>query len=702
MNRKKCMNITYILTGILSVIIIVIVILNYKFKSSVIFDDSNNSDNLNTDIEFFNNVNKLDGTKYQKIDFPSNDFLWGFSTAPYQFEGGSGFRGLSNWDAYLYSNQGTLGITGRDGTDFFNRYKSDIKRMKLMGVNALRVGISWPRLFYDGENTGKPKPIGVQFYKNLINELIKNNITPIICLMHWDYPLTLQNKLKTHNGKLRAFAATSKDVNSNGEKLINILLSAWTHYIKSIYEYILKDYLSDIYYISTINEINTITSNAYMQGVMAPGLSINRQAHQYGEWNDVYWSLYNLLTMHHIAYKIHLEYTTNLHKYPFLTVDNDPVSFPIDFDVKTGKKTVDAHTYQRALDFNVFNVLDPLIFGKWSPAMEKLFNTKNNSFRGEFPPVDISHFKGSIQKIIPFHYYFSVNVKSSGYEYLADYINDKLSASKTHKEILKSIAGKIYSLDGRFNVVWPPVTYNIPAPFNKKELPASLSWIGFYPEGAAHLANQYANRYKNFDLIITECGLSPNVKTRETINDTLNDTIRITLYDRLFSSLLDPTKSIAVKEKRLKGALLWSFSDNLEWADGYASVFGTYYVNFWGPGKFLLRTPKISSGWFKLVSKYKRIISDKCAPELLNNLVINPALYTSNGISDKSLLNVPLNNVILLAKPSQLGYSSDDRIINGYSTNKIELSGAVRQDKPVTPAEYNISSVNWPFYEPKY
>lgn len=677
----------YFIGGFLLLITLILLLLFFKkdlFTQQTIENNENINESTLTDSIFFNKVNKINTNNYKIINFPK-DFLIGFSTAPYQFEGGSGFRGLCNWDSYLYANQGTLGVTGRDGTDFYVKYKSDLERMKMMGVNALRIGISWSRLFYDGENFGEPKSIGVEFYKNLIKEMIKNGIKPIICLMHWDYPLTLQNKLTTPDGELRALACTSEDKDKENILLIDTLLSSWKHYVMSVYQYILKPFLNDIYYISTINEINTITSNAYMQGSMSPGFSINRQKNKFGRLDDVYWSLYNLLLMHHHAFNIHVDFTKNLKKYPYLTIDNDPVQFPIDFDPNTGKKTIDEKTYNRAMDFNVFNVLDPLIYGKWSPTMEDFFSRNDGRLK---PPINIKFLKGNIQKLIPFHYYFSVNINKPSFKNVNDYVITNKKMGKTNLEVLSELSGKIYSLDAGYEGVWPPVTYNIPDPFDNNNLPASLSWIGFYPEGAQLLADAYAQRYPGFDLIITECGISPSIETRSTIKSTLNDKIRITLYSRLLSRLLDPKKCTAASQNRIKGALLWSFSDNLEWSNGYASTFGTYYINFWGPGPFLARTPKISAGWFRLMTKSNAVINDECADELFKNLEINPDLYTSNNVIDINLLENPLNNVILLSKPEQLGYSSEDKEINGYYTNKIELSGPVRQDKPTTMAIY--------------
>lgn len=54
--------------------------------------------------------------------------------------------------------------------------------MKSMGVNSYRFSISWPRVIPKG---GKDDPIneeGLQFYSDLIDELLANGITPFVTL----------------------------------------------------------------------------------------------------------------------------------------------------------------------------------------------------------------------------------------------------------------------------------------------------------------------------------------------------------------------------------------------------------------------------------------------------------------------------------------------------------------------------------------
>jgi beta-glucosidase len=127
-----------------------------------------------------------------KIEFPK-DFLWGTATASYQIEGAwnEDLKGESVWDMVSHT-PGKIrnGDTGDVACDHYHRYKEDIQIMKQLNLNAYRFSISWPRIFPMGRGSINEK--GLEFYDNLVNELIANEIEPTVTLYHWDLPLALQ------------------------------------------------------------------------------------------------------------------------------------------------------------------------------------------------------------------------------------------------------------------------------------------------------------------------------------------------------------------------------------------------------------------------------------------------------------------------------------------------------------------------------
>lgn len=120
-----------------------------------------------------------------------NGFLWGASTSAYQVEGAALEDGkkLSQMDVL---NADTGFADASVASDHYHRYKEDIALMKECGFSAYRFSFSWSRIFPDG--VGKVNQKGIEFYDNLIDELLKNNITPIPTIYHYDMPMALVEK----------------------------------------------------------------------------------------------------------------------------------------------------------------------------------------------------------------------------------------------------------------------------------------------------------------------------------------------------------------------------------------------------------------------------------------------------------------------------------------------------------------------------
>ncbi|WP_088042827.1 glycoside hydrolase family 1 protein [Bacillus sp. EAC] len=121
-------------------------------------------------------------------------FLWGAATSATQIEGAA-FKcgkGKNIWDHWyeIEPNRFFNEVGPTDASNFYVTYKEDIKRMRDIGFNSYRTSISWSRLIPDGN--GVVNEEAVAFYQSMINELINNNIEPIIGLYHFDMPLAMQ------------------------------------------------------------------------------------------------------------------------------------------------------------------------------------------------------------------------------------------------------------------------------------------------------------------------------------------------------------------------------------------------------------------------------------------------------------------------------------------------------------------------------
>ena len=183
-------------------------------------------------------------------------FLWGCATAAYQVEGAAkeDGRGPSLWDTFSHTPGKTYhGETGDVSADSYHLYKEDIQLLKALGVSTYRMSISWSRIFPDG--TGQTNPKGLDYYNRVIDELLKNNITPYVTLFHWDTPQALEGGWQN-----RATAKADADYAAYVTKNLGDRVRHWM----------------------TTNEFVCFTDLGYRYGQFAPGMKLSD-----GECNQI-------------------------------------------------------------------------------------------------------------------------------------------------------------------------------------------------------------------------------------------------------------------------------------------------------------------------------------------------------------------------------------------------------------------------------
>lgn len=123
-------------------------------------------------------------------DFPKN-FLWGASTSAYQVEGAynEDGKGLSVQDT-KEPFPGTPDF--KVSSDHYHHYKEDVALFAEMGFKTYRFSIAWTRIIPNG--VGDVNPKGIEFYNNLINELLSHGIEPLVTMYHFDLPDALQRE----------------------------------------------------------------------------------------------------------------------------------------------------------------------------------------------------------------------------------------------------------------------------------------------------------------------------------------------------------------------------------------------------------------------------------------------------------------------------------------------------------------------------
>lgn len=80
----------------------------------------------------------------------------------------------------------------RRGIDFYHRYREDLALLGKdgLGLNTYRTSINWARIFPNGDEE-QPNEAGLRFYDKLFDEVIKNGMTPMITMSHYEMPVHL-------------------------------------------------------------------------------------------------------------------------------------------------------------------------------------------------------------------------------------------------------------------------------------------------------------------------------------------------------------------------------------------------------------------------------------------------------------------------------------------------------------------------------
>lgn len=132
---------------------------------------------------------------FEKTQGFPKDFLWGSASAAYQVEGAWDVdgKGVSNWDTFVRIPGKTFqATTGDKAVDHYHRMKEDVALMAEAGLKTYRFSVAWSRIYPDGN--GAVNEAGIRFYDDLINELLRYGIEPMITVYHWDMPQALEDQ----------------------------------------------------------------------------------------------------------------------------------------------------------------------------------------------------------------------------------------------------------------------------------------------------------------------------------------------------------------------------------------------------------------------------------------------------------------------------------------------------------------------------
>ncbi|WP_339022362.1 glycoside hydrolase family 1 protein [Spiroplasma endosymbiont of Crioceris asparagi] len=345
------------------------------------------------------------------------NFLWGASTSAYQVEGAwdQDGKGRSVQDKNTPSQTNSEISDFKVCADHYNRWKEDVKLFAELGLKAYRLSIAWTRIIPDG--VGKVNEKGVKFYKDLIAELKKNNIEPIITMYHFDLPEALEKQGGWSNREM--------------------IVPAFVNYAKVLF----TEFGKDINYWLTINEQNVMVIAGHIIGIR------DEQGHDHEK--SLWQQNHNMM----IAQAKVIELCRKMTKAKIGPAPNISTVY-----AETSKPE-DVIAMENFNAYRNWLYLDLSCRGKYNGIVWNFF--EKNDCAPEIKEGDLELLKANRPDFIAFNYYGSGTVKFN---------NQKLGEKNLHSHQVDQ--QKMFNIPGMFNCV---ANKNLP----KTEFGWEIDAVGF-------------------------------------------------------------------------------------------------------------------------------------------------------------------------------------------------------------------------------
>ncbi|XP_046664959.1 myrosinase 1-like isoform X1 [Homalodisca vitripennis] len=389
----------------------------------------------------------------QPQKFPP-DFIFGVGSSSYQVEGGAKLdgKGESTIDRFVHTRPEHI-IDRSNGDVSCNTYKlfkEDTKLLVDLGVDFYRFSISWSRILPNGD-VSNINEAGINYYNDLIDNLLENNIQPMVTIFHWDLPQVLQDLGGWPNP---------------------LIADYFEDYARVLFEH----FGDRVKYWCSINEPRLYSSFAYGRSLsvyplLAPGLEL----HGTGE----YLACHTLLRAHAKTYHLYNDHYRESQKGQIGIVADAFYYRP------ASNSPEDIEAAERGLIFELGWVLHPIFSseGDYPPLMKDIVaqnSIKEGRFRSRLPtftPEEIKLLKGS-SDFLGLNHYTTYVVTAGG-----------CGANPSHNRDTNFI-----------RAIDPASTTN-----------RYPSWLAVEPEGIRQLLGWISKNYNNPKVIITENGCAdPN------------------------------------------------------------------------------------------------------------------------------------------------------------------------------------------------
>ncbi|XP_059658668.1 beta-glucosidase 12-like [Cornus florida] len=453
-------------------------------------------------------------------DFPSG-FVFGAASSAYQFEGAAsdGGRSQSIWDNFTHTFPDKIddGSNGDMAINSYHRYQEDVGMMKNLSLDAYRFSISWSRVIPKGIINRGVNREGIEYYNNLINELLHNGIEPFVTLFHWDLPQTLEDEY--------------------GGFLSPQIVDDFRDYAELCF----MEFGDRVKYWITLNEPWSFSNGGYATGTLAPGRCSSWQQNNCTGGDA---SLEPYLVTHHqlLAHAA----AVNLYKNKYQAAQEGKIGITLVtlWTEPFSNSTEDNDAAERALDFMFGWFMDPLTSGNYPDSMRSRVGSRLPKFSEE----QSRRVNGSFD-FLGLNYYTA--------NYAADLTNSDNGLYMS------------YTTDSGVNL-----TSERNGVYIGDE--TGSDWLFVYPSGIHDLLVYINGKYNSPVIYITENGVSEKRNDTIPLEEALEDTQRVNYH----SSHLSCVQQAIQDGVNVMGYFVWSLMDNFEWNAGYTVRFGISYIDY--------------------------------------------------------------------------------------------------------------------------
>ncbi|KAK7499144.1 hypothetical protein BaRGS_00009691 [Batillaria attramentaria] len=454
--------------------------------------------------------------------FP-DDFAFGVSTSAYQVEGAwdKDGKGKSIWDTFVHEGGHVSdGSNGDSAAKSYEMFEKDVQLLVELGA-------------------------GLKHYSDVIDELLKHNIQPVVTLYHWDLPQGLQD---------------------TGGWLSDSIIYRFRDYADVCF----MTYGDRVKQWITFIEPFVISWMGHETGEFAPGIQQD---------NATYLVAHNIIRSHVTAYRLyHDKYKVTQKGQVGITLDSEW------YEPKSESQS-DLEASDRAFSFRLGLFADPLFKGDYPEKVRNLLQEKANRL-GLQPPLQTFTEEEKTEKsgqkntvgycivnVVPVH---SGAVDFLGINHYKSLVVTQQTDTSDRFGFFRD-QGIVFSTD-----------YSYPSLAYREDMDprgGEQRLMGF---GMRNLLHHVHNTY-NITVYVTENGFADC--------GTMKDQKRIIFLKEYTNNVLKAINDGC----NVKGYFIWTLLDTFEWSAGYSLKFGLFYVDMGRDDR--PRFPRASADFYSLLIK---------------------------------------------------------------------------------------------------